>query len=600
MKRKVSVIIFIALVGAILAGQTRSSADSTRALIAAISKNAAELFLKQGRGTLIVADIRIDAGPSQAGSFMAGAITTELANLTAGKKGFQVVSRQHVQDILEELSFQMSDLADPATRSSVGRLAGADLILAGSSAASGGKLTFNIQLISVESGAVRGGFLVDFSPDEEFRRLAETSPGSQTLIIREAAAPTEGLATRTEILETFDSDMAVILFHAGSDSWGEREMPNAARADTLPRAGRDGGEALAFIIEGDAASLPTGEAWDDYGVEWRLTGGYPSAMLSTGAKADGIALSLKPMELRNAYIGLYQELADSQVEAYVELSLEEGSWQDIKIPFASFSGIDGFVEDLPFNLSLRVGYIENHLAGAFQGTGPFSARILVDDAGLYAAEYGNQAAREIEAARVFALADGIERAPVAAKLSGAVLWQPLSQDWTPEGPPRRVLGLTVESFAVATVQESGRSFKRILARLRTDQSFQRFLVENPRYEMYIEVEIQGIKGYQGFSGMEITAGSPSFKEMYLALISGNGEEEVYHAVPLPLGTTPSKRRIPFSQLKDGDGRPLTAMKDWRAQRISISGSIQAKEAQRLIKDGILPVGIDIYGIFYVK
>jgi TolB-like protein len=87
-------------------------------------------------------------------------LTTEIANAVA-YEGVQVrvVSRTVLDRILEELSFQSSDLVDPDTQRSVGRQLGAEIVVTGViSPADRGK-KFNIQLIEVETGVVLGGFI---------------------------------------------------------------------------------------------------------------------------------------------------------------------------------------------------------------------------------------------------------------------------------------------------------------------------------------------------------------------------------------------------------------------------------------------------------
>jgi TolB-like protein len=87
-------------------------------------------------------------------------LTTELANAVA-YEGVQVrvVSRTVLDRILEELSFQSSDLVDPQTQRSVGKQLGADLVVTGviSPAEQGEK--FNVQVVEVETGVVLGGFI---------------------------------------------------------------------------------------------------------------------------------------------------------------------------------------------------------------------------------------------------------------------------------------------------------------------------------------------------------------------------------------------------------------------------------------------------------
>jgi hypothetical protein len=87
-------------------------------------------------------------------------LTTEMANAVA-YEGVQVrvVSRTVLDRILEELSFQSSDLVDPQTQQSVGKQLGADIVVTGVIGPADQGKKFNIQLIEVETGVVLGGFI---------------------------------------------------------------------------------------------------------------------------------------------------------------------------------------------------------------------------------------------------------------------------------------------------------------------------------------------------------------------------------------------------------------------------------------------------------
>ena len=73
-----------------------------------------------------------------------------------------VVSRRNLDQIIEEISFQMSDMADPDSQISLGKQLGADIILTGTITSGDEYNKINAQLIEVESAVVLGGFLMNF------------------------------------------------------------------------------------------------------------------------------------------------------------------------------------------------------------------------------------------------------------------------------------------------------------------------------------------------------------------------------------------------------------------------------------------------------
>jgi TolB-like protein len=87
-------------------------------------------------------------------------LTTEIANAVAYEGvRVRVVSRTVLDQILEELAFQSSDLVDPETQRSVGKQLGADIVVTGVISPSDQGKKFNIQLIEVQTGVVLGGFI---------------------------------------------------------------------------------------------------------------------------------------------------------------------------------------------------------------------------------------------------------------------------------------------------------------------------------------------------------------------------------------------------------------------------------------------------------
>lgn len=87
-------------------------------------------------------------------------LATETANAVAYEGiHVRVVSRTILDQILEELAFQSSDLVDPETQRSVGKQLGADIVVTGTISSSDQGKKFNIQLIEVETGVVLGGFI---------------------------------------------------------------------------------------------------------------------------------------------------------------------------------------------------------------------------------------------------------------------------------------------------------------------------------------------------------------------------------------------------------------------------------------------------------
>ncbi len=103
---------------------------------------------------------------SSLSDYLIQGLTTEIAN-AINWEGIKVnmVSRQNLDRIIEELAFQSSDLADEDTQLSIGKQLGADIILTGTVVRVENTQKINAQLIEVETGVVLGGFLMYMMED---------------------------------------------------------------------------------------------------------------------------------------------------------------------------------------------------------------------------------------------------------------------------------------------------------------------------------------------------------------------------------------------------------------------------------------------------
>jgi len=85
-------------------------------------------------------------------------LTTSLSNaLREEEYSARLVSRSLLDRIMDEHSFQLSGLTDPERQLSLGKLLGADIIVAGTITSIEEGYEVNAQLVEVESGIVLGG-----------------------------------------------------------------------------------------------------------------------------------------------------------------------------------------------------------------------------------------------------------------------------------------------------------------------------------------------------------------------------------------------------------------------------------------------------------
>jgi len=97
--------------------------------IKALSATMVEKIAKAGKKNIAVADFTdLQGSTTELGRFLAEELSSDLAEYG---KGFEIVDRNHLKNILTEHKFSMSGLVDPRTVKELGRIAGVDAIITG-------------------------------------------------------------------------------------------------------------------------------------------------------------------------------------------------------------------------------------------------------------------------------------------------------------------------------------------------------------------------------------------------------------------------------------------------------------------------------------
>ena len=96
-------------------------------------------------------------------------------------KHFKVLERDQLQSALDELHFQLSDLADPAKAKKIGKLAGATYVLLGSVSDTGSSTSINARIVSIESGESVAAEDVDIKAGDAASDVGGLNPASNPL-----------------------------------------------------------------------------------------------------------------------------------------------------------------------------------------------------------------------------------------------------------------------------------------------------------------------------------------------------------------------------------------------------------------------------------
>ena len=310
--------------------------------------------------TLAVYYFDIEGAPEALGDYLINGLTTEIANRARGRT--RVVTRGVLDRLMEELSFQASDLADEGSRRQLGRQLGADVVLTGFVTPFDGELRLNAQLVEVETGVVLGGFRLRFAPEDDFtapdRPAGEASSGENvsdgssvsvdgssasvdgssasvdgTTQNEQVIAPIEtevpsGRDTQTVIVENFDRGRPRISMQAFDYFWGPRVVSSRSTVVPLADGGIDASAAQAgeFRVSFDEAYSIEGFADTDIQFHVGIEG------LAIPEEADGVALSVLPDEARHIVVAMVDTDNANRFEA--GLTVNRGEWNDLRMPFA--------------------------------------------------------------------------------------------------------------------------------------------------------------------------------------------------------------------------------------------------------------------------
>ena len=372
-----SLLVFILIGNTSLAQDRVSGMD---ALIEAASAKTVKLLERGKIHSLAVYYFTIDGRKSGISDYLINGLTTEISNL--GRGLVQIVSRQALDRIMEEYAFQMSDLADRGSQIRIGNQLGADLILTGFLTPVGDRFKLNAQLIEVETGVVRGGYILDFDVEKDFEKKILVDRESRIETIDSGPLEASGVATHTTILENFDSGMSEIPFDSHMDAWGERIDWADGFIDLDESAGVDGTPCVIYNFEASFDSDDLFNGWEDSDLNFYLNLRMPKP--SPGA--DGIYLSVKPAGFSQIDYHLVQR--QGAEDSYFSLSqvLNADEWQDLKIPFYNFypdNPEDTIDPEREMRLSLSIYFRDNFDRRHFRTGQDIQGALLVDNVGFF-------------------------------------------------------------------------------------------------------------------------------------------------------------------------------------------------------------------------
>lgn len=104
-----------------------------------------------------------------------GTLAELISARLAGRRGFKLVERQRIEDVMKEMKLGMLGAVDQATAVQVGRLVGANVMGFGSFQTLGQKVLVTLRLVKVETGEIVGGVNERGDDMAELDKMAESA-----------------------------------------------------------------------------------------------------------------------------------------------------------------------------------------------------------------------------------------------------------------------------------------------------------------------------------------------------------------------------------------------------------------------------------------
>ncbi len=426
-------------------------------LITYMASRTVSLLPEGNERTLAVYYFTSDGEVNDLSDYLINGLTTEMAG--AGKGRVKMVSRQALDRVHSEGTFQMSSLVDEKEQGDIGKLLGADLILTGFITPLNDIFKLNAQLIEVETGVVLNGFIVDFTlPDELGAMIEKPDEVSEIIKVENKYIETGGAATATTIFEDFEGVIAEITGEHFEESWGDRIIYTDGTVSL-----EEGASVYRFTGEIDVSNILDG--FTDSSANYYFT--FP--LKRRPEDFDGFSFSIKPEGFSLAGITVTQKQGNETYFFSLPVRLIEGEQNDLKIPFKNFQlSYSGKIieKDAPVTIGVVVPFYENFEQYYFRNGNNIEGAVYFDNLGFYKVKgeedgavlehFEDDIRRAVFNSRFeggFLYVDYSESDSGVLKINNGVTGQTLRQTILEDGPSGRYLNITVSADINSAVSD---------------------------------------------------------------------------------------------------------------------------------------------------
>lgn len=539
-------------------------------LVNEIATRAVSLLSDSSQRTLAVYYFTVDGRESNISDYLIAGLTTEIANF-AGKE-ITMVSRQGLDQVMSEQSLMVSDLVSEETQVDIGELLGADVILVGYINPLVNYDKMNIQLLEVETGAVLGGFFIDYVLESGFQR----DNSSQTITVGAEALQIAGISTVRTIYEDFNGAVASLSPSHYEEYWGERII----FADAGTGISEDGYAYLQFEAEFDSTDILAD--WNDSDLNFYLI--YRNDWKTRNQ--DGVSFSIYPEGFSEVSAFIQQPSDNGEpITRMAALTLNPDEWTDLQIPFSSFMDIsdDG---EIDLNKSVSVGfavpYMDNVRGGNFGEELTLLSRLRVDNLGLFKLN------EEDTVGLIEAYEDDVTRAPGLFRIGGSGLYVDYSE--SDAGVLKLNEGVENQTLRVNRIENGpAGAFLKLSGRMAINESIQDFFDDGQ--DLFVIYSMYTDAAWDGFDTLSMLIRSDSFESCYMEIASSRTGE--HYASDFSLNSNWTRIAKPLEAFAGDNGSLADEPPGSGGIHMNIIFPISRSSIRRALGSGILEFSVDL-------
>ncbi|MGO9257696.1 MAG: FlgO family outer membrane protein [Bryobacteraceae bacterium] len=238
--------------------------------IRAVAAGVTEALHKESKKTVAVVDFTdLQGNVTELGRYLAEDLSVALAG---SGSGIEVVDRTHLKVLIQENKLAASGIIDPATAMKLGRIAGVEILITGSTTPFGDRVKFSIKALDTKTARIVSAATAEIARTravEELLARGVTSPSGTEPSGENAVSASQG---GSQTVETHQFKFVVSSCRLDGGSRAEAQRPVGIRRDFEPAFQPPQGQAhsrgshvtcrLTVINEGDDRDLAFYAQWN--------------------------------------------------------------------------------------------------------------------------------------------------------------------------------------------------------------------------------------------------------------------------------------------------------------------------------------------------